>query len=114
MKHKGLLIGMGVVIFLVFLYFLVWQTGLLLRISLPIYPQGEISFSAQPPEIAPPKTGVTPKTAIIRYGPPWWAWAALALVAIAYSGAVGYFLAKKQGREVRNEILSQDKRHKNF
>lgn len=46
MKHKGLLIGMGVVVFLVLIHFLVWQTGLLLRISPSVYPQGQISFSA--------------------------------------------------------------------
>ncbi|MDI6869448.1 MAG: hypothetical protein QMD88_07700 [Coprothermobacterota bacterium] len=100
MKHKGLLIGMGVVVFLVFLYFLVWQSGLLLRISPPILPQDEISVtvSTQPAEIAPPKTGVTPTIGIVRYGPPWWAWAALALVAIAYSGTVGYFFGEKAGK----------------
>lgn len=81
----------------------------MLRISPPVYPQGQISFSAQPPEIAPPKTGIAPKIAIIGYVPPLWAWAALALVAMAYSGAVGYFLVKKQGRGVRMKLFRKIK-----
>ncbi|MDI6868670.1 MAG: hypothetical protein QMD88_03740 [Coprothermobacterota bacterium] len=97
MKFERVLTGTGVLIFLVFLYFLIWQSGLLLRISPPIHPQGEISVtvSTQPAEIAPPITGITPTIGIVRYGPPWWAWAALALVAIAYSGTVGWFFGRK-------------------
>jgi len=73
------------------LYLSIWQAGLLLRISPPPLGEHSVTVSIQPALTA------YPTTALVSMALPWWAWAAIGAVALAYSGAVGWFLASHGG-----------------
>ena len=85
------LAGIGFVILCALFYLSIWQAGLLLRISPPPLGEHSVIVSIQPVLTA------HPTTVLVRYGPPWWAWAAIGAVTLAYSGAVGWFFGRKSG-----------------
>jgi hypothetical protein len=85
------LAGIGFVILCALLYLSIWQAGLLLWISPPPLGEHSVIVSIQPVLTA------RPTTVLVRYGLPWWAWAAIGAVTLAYSGAVGWFLASRGG-----------------
>ncbi|MGB9834392.1 MAG: hypothetical protein ACPLPW_05430 [bacterium] len=78
------LAGIGFVILCALLYLSIWQDGLLLWISPPPLGEHSVIVSIQPVPTA------RPTTVLVRYGLPWWAWAVIGAVTLAYSRAVGW------------------------